>query len=287
MAVAQVDVVEHARARIAHVQEEVRQLRQLGDVGQLPSGIHVAPCQAELQSLLNAEVSIVQALVHAPRLVEALRFLLKHIPCEVEPFGQDVVDVIGRLACRGHFVLQAQGQDASHADARGPPVMPHGVERMDARRFQHPVAQARVQGQPLQPGSYRLSLGSGQFMIHGVVGNGGEVGFMSQSQVRCPYRLPSQHLTTAPRVSLDGLQQYLLDGFRITGILRHQIGQRQVVQLPDVLLLQLGISYLADRLPCLAHGRFRVHTLFGQFYPLRCIEQAGMLHPLCLRRKQT
>ena len=91
---------------------------------------------------MDAEVGVVQAFVHAAGTVEALGLLLKHVARKVKPFGQVFVQHFGCLAGLGHFRLQAQGQQPAHAGAGSPPVVSHGVEGMDAGRFQQPVPHA-------------------------------------------------------------------------------------------------------------------------------------------------
>ena len=226
MTVTEIDVVKDARTRITNLQEIIGQLFQLRYGRSLLAGIRVLPGYPVLQSFLYAEVGIVEAFVHASGLVERFHLVLQHVPGKTEPFGHDLIQGCRPLAGLWQLVLQRQSQHARIVHARGPPVMSHGIEGMDTRGFQYPVAQSRFQPETKQLFSQILPFLSGQGLVDGIIRQGGHQAFVGQPQIGPPYGLPRQHFLASPCL---GTRQRLQNGLQTVGITLvacHQVSQR-------------------------------------------------------------
>ena len=86
--VAEVDVVERVGARIAHTDEVVGEVVELRNLFYSLARMCIFPCVEEEQCLVDAEVGIVETLVHSACAVECARFVLHGVACEGKPFGQ-------------------------------------------------------------------------------------------------------------------------------------------------------------------------------------------------------
>ena len=91
----------------------------------------------------GAVVIVGHALVKHAAVVKAARFVKQSVPGVGEVLCKSTVNVIQHVfyGIRGQIVAHRKQRAGSFRNANRPPVMPHGIKRVDARFRQRPVAQ--------------------------------------------------------------------------------------------------------------------------------------------------
>ena len=105
MAVSEIQVIQYARTRIAHLYEIVGQTLQLGLFRSLPPQMGVLPGYPVLQSLLDTEIGLVQTLIHATGFVERFYLGLQHVTGKTEPLRHGLVQRLHPFDGFGQLIL--------------------------------------------------------------------------------------------------------------------------------------------------------------------------------------
>ena len=159
--------------------------------------------------------------------------------------------------------------------------MSHRVQRMDSGRFQQPVAQGRLYGQSFQAFGNLFSFRRRHYVISRIISYGRKEALMCHAQLRTPDWNTCHHFHISPGFGFHSFQKNFFDYICILFIIRHQIGQRQIIQPIEIFLLQSFIGGFLNILPGFPQFRFILHTLFYLLNTLRGVQKGRMIYLLC------